>query len=241
MNQLQQTITSLEVAEMIGKNHWDLLRDIRRYVAQFNGSNLASVDFFEESSYIDSKGEERPCFNVSKKGCEFIAHKLTGIKGTEFTARYINRFHDMEAMLKNTEIVAEKKSPIQLLELELAALKEVDQKVDAVNDDLQRFKLDMPILGLECDRITAAVRRQGVHCLGGKEAPAYKDRSLRGKVYHDIYQELKRQFGVESYKAIKRGQADLAVGIVEAYTLPIVLAGQVEAANEQMELGPDAA
>lgn len=37
---------------------------------------------------------------VTKKGCEFIAHKLTGQKGTEFTARYINRFHEMEGALE---------------------------------------------------------------------------------------------------------------------------------------------
>ena len=37
-----------------------------------------------------------PCYLVTKKGCEFIAHKLTGQKGTEFTAKYINRFHEME-------------------------------------------------------------------------------------------------------------------------------------------------
>jgi hypothetical protein len=37
-----------------------------------------------------------PCYLVTKKGCEFIAHKLTGQKGTEFTAWYINRFHEME-------------------------------------------------------------------------------------------------------------------------------------------------
>lgn len=42
----------------------------------------------------------RPCFNVTKKGCEFIAHKLTGIKETIFTAKYINRFHDMEKHIK---------------------------------------------------------------------------------------------------------------------------------------------
>ncbi len=39
------------------------------------------------------------CYLVTKKGCEFIAHKLTGQKGTEFTARYINRFHEMEQEL----------------------------------------------------------------------------------------------------------------------------------------------
>ena len=39
------------------------------------------------------------CFDVTKKGCEFIAHKLTGIKGTEFTAKYIDRFHTMEQII----------------------------------------------------------------------------------------------------------------------------------------------
>lgn len=34
-------------------------------------------------------------------GCEFIAHKLTGVKGTEFTAKYINRFHEMEDTIQN--------------------------------------------------------------------------------------------------------------------------------------------
>lgn len=91
-----KSITSMEVAEMVGKEHKELLRDIRRYCEQFNESNLALVDFFQESTYLDKKGETRPCYNVTKKGCEFIAHKLTGIKGTAFTARYINRFHDME-------------------------------------------------------------------------------------------------------------------------------------------------
>lgn len=42
-----------------------------------------------------------PCYLVTKKGCEFIAHKLTGVKGTEFTAKYINRFHEMEGIIQN--------------------------------------------------------------------------------------------------------------------------------------------
>lgn len=35
-------------------------------------------------------------FNVTRKKCEFIANKLTGQKGTEFTARYVNKFHELE-------------------------------------------------------------------------------------------------------------------------------------------------
>lgn len=98
--QIEQTLTSLEVAEMIGKEHKNLLRDIDRYCNQLNKLKIELVDFFQESTYIDGKGEERPCYKITKKGCEFVAHKLTGIKGTEFTAKYINRFHDMEEILE---------------------------------------------------------------------------------------------------------------------------------------------
>lgn len=72
--------------------------------------------------------------------------------------------------------------------------------------------------------------------MGGKDSEAYKDRSLRSKVYADIYGELKRQFGVTSYKAIKRSQCDKAVNIVEIYELPLILAEQVSDTNSQMGL-----
>lgn len=103
------TLNSREVAEMVEKTHKDLMRDIRRYCDQFNEGNIAPVDFFTESTYIDGKGENRPCYLVTKKGCEFIAHKLTGQKGTEFTARYINRFHEME---EGINIIAAEKIPV---------------------------------------------------------------------------------------------------------------------------------
>lgn len=96
----QKYIDSREVAQMVVKDHGKLLRDIRNYMEQLNRAKIGFVDFFVESTYTDSKGESRPCYLVTKKGCEFIAHKLTGVKGTEFTAKYINRFHEMEDVIK---------------------------------------------------------------------------------------------------------------------------------------------
>lgn len=97
MNELTRiTITSMEAAGWCGKRHTDLLRDIRKYVQQLGESKIAFTDFFKESTYITGQNKTLPCFLVTKKGCEFIAHKMTGQKGTEFTARYINRFHEME-------------------------------------------------------------------------------------------------------------------------------------------------
>ena len=85
-NLTRNTITSMEVAEMVGKKHCDLLRDIRKYVEQLGESKIAFTDFFKEATYTTEQNKILPCFQVTKKGCEFIAHKLTGQKGTEFTA-----------------------------------------------------------------------------------------------------------------------------------------------------------
>ena len=56
---------------------------------------------------------------------------------------------------------------------------ELKEKIEAVNDDLQEFKRDMPLLALECQKITKAKNQKVVPILGGKDAPAYKDNSLR--------------------------------------------------------------
>lgn len=234
MQQIEKTLTSMEVAEMIGKDHNKLLRDIRTYVEQLGVSKIGQSDFFAESTYQNSQNKTQPCYNVTKMGCEFIAHKLTGQKGTEFTAKYINRFHDMENQLMN---------PLEGLSPELQAVivvdkrvTQVEQKVSSVKQDLEDFKMDLPILGIEIDRITEAVHKRGVNALGGKETNAYNDRSLRGKVYSDIYRELKRQFGVTTYKAIKRNQCDLAISIIDEYELPYVLAEQIKDCNAQMSM-----
>lgn len=92
-------LDSREVAEMTGKEHKELLRDIRTYECYLGESNFALTDFFIESTYMSSQNKELPCYQITKKGCEFIAHKLTGQKGAMFTARYINKFHDMEQKL----------------------------------------------------------------------------------------------------------------------------------------------
>lgn len=83
-----ETITSMEVAQMINKEHIFLLRDIHRYINQINkinGSKLREskivlTDFFIESTYTTSQNKIQPCYNITHKGCEFIANKLTGIK-----------------------------------------------------------------------------------------------------------------------------------------------------------------
>lgn len=89
-------IDSREVAEMVGKDHNKLLRDIRVYCDYLGESNLGQSDFFIESTYQNSQNKTQPCYLITRKGCEMVANKMTGKKGVLFTAAYINRFHAME-------------------------------------------------------------------------------------------------------------------------------------------------
>lgn len=130
MNELQQKLDSREVAEMVGKAHNDLMKDIRRYCEQLSLGKIPQSDFFAESTYVNGRGKEYPCYLITKEGCEFIAHKLTGVKGTEFTAKYIKRFHQMENVIK--EHVPQGKELLALAVLE--AQKTIEEQTAQIEE-----------------------------------------------------------------------------------------------------------
>ena len=111
MNGLRKaTITTLEVAEMMEVAHSDLLKKIegrkdrKGYIQILNEGQMSVVDFFHKSFYVDAKGEERPCYEVTRMGCDFLANKSTGEKGVIFTARYVKRFREMENRIRQVPL-----------------------------------------------------------------------------------------------------------------------------------------
>lgn len=93
----------------------------------------------------------------------------------------------------------------------------------------------MPLFQVACKELQAIVRKKGIEVLGGKDKPAYKDNSIRGKVYSDIQHQLKREFGVSRYEAIKRRQFDIAINIVNNYKAPLVIEDLIKLANDQVK------
>lgn len=93
----QYVVDSREVAEMVGKRHADLLRDIETYTNYLSqNAKLRSDEFFIESSYKAGTGKSYKCYLLTKQGCEMVANKLTGEKGVLFTATYVKKFNEME-------------------------------------------------------------------------------------------------------------------------------------------------
>ena len=85
----KETMTSLEIAEVTGRNHKDVMRSIREMEdawVKVNGRKFALVE------YKDAKGEMRPCYSLSKTECLYIATKFND----EARAKLILRWEELE-------------------------------------------------------------------------------------------------------------------------------------------------
>lgn len=113
---------------------------------------------------------------------------------------------------------------------------EVKEEIKRLDSEFQDLKNDMPLLALEIDKITEAVKKKGVAVLGGKNSNAYKNSSLRTKLYQDLHRDVRRQFGVSTYKAIKRNQCEQVLAMVDSYKPPIFLDALISNENSQMSI-----
>jgi len=120
---------------------------------------------------------------------------------------------------------------------QLQYLISLETKVDKIENEVSDIKESLPLMPLECDNVSSQVKRKGVELLGGKESKAYNDRTMRAKVYSALYQQIKGEFGVSSYKAIKRKHYDVAIELVQELRIPFHLQESIKYTNAQMNLG----
>ncbi|WP_204246166.1 ORF6C domain-containing protein, partial [Clostridium botulinum] len=111
----------------------------------------------------------------------------------------------------------------------------LDNKTIEIEEKVTNLENNIPLFNVECKELQALVRKVGIKTLGGYKTPAYNDRSLRTKVYTDIQHQLKREFGVTRYEAIKRKQLDKAKEILASYTVPVYLKEEIFNTNNQEE------
>ncbi len=110
--QLESRISSREVAEMMEVQHKHLLSKIDGINQDLLSQEIGSAKYWVEDSYKDASGKSNREFQISKRGCEFLAHKTTGTKGNLFTDRYMDKFNEMEQAMKELkQITSENKQP----------------------------------------------------------------------------------------------------------------------------------
>lgn len=103
MKQLENRISSREVAEMMGKQHKHILNKIDKLNNDLTSRKFDPLKYWAEGVYVDSKGETRREYQVTELGCELIAHKTIGEEGTTFTVKYMDKFHKMKEYISQEQ------------------------------------------------------------------------------------------------------------------------------------------
>ena len=89
---IKETMSSLQIAEITGKQHAHIMRDIRNLLEQGVGQSN-----FGESSYINSQNKEQPCYELTKKGCLILASGYDAL----LREKIINRWEELELQHRN--------------------------------------------------------------------------------------------------------------------------------------------
>ena len=129
------------------------------------------------------------------------------------------------------------------LSKEMQAIVLLDTRTVQMQERLDKLEYDIPLYGSEADELCGHVKRKGVAVMGGKNSEAYKNTAIRGAVYRDIYNQIKREFGIysddgrpKSYKALKRKYIYDAHELIDSYEVPQYLRESIEEANAQLSL-----
>lgn len=172
-------VDSREVAEMVGKEHKNLIRDIENYKGVIlQSSNLSPDDYFIESTYLGANNRQTKHYLLTKKGCDMVANKMTGSKGVLFTAMYVDAFHKMDEHIKQSQLNVPQ-TPMQALEMMFNVQKNQEQ----FNKEMQREITGIRnIVGMETknwrndtNKILGAIAQH----LGGGE----KHKTIRTEAY----------------------------------------------------------
>lgn len=218
----QLLVDSREVAEMIGKQHHNLLRDIDGYVSILNqNSNLSSDQFFIESSYEAGTGKSYKCYLLTRKGCDMVANKLTGEKGVLFTAAYVTKFEEMEQQHLG-------------LSPEVKAIFFLDKKTQEIETRVEKLETNMTIDYGQQLALQRTAKAQILELVGGKESPAYQNKPLRDKLFSSIWSDYKDYFNVGSYKDTPVKDCEKAKEYLKKWSPQGKLLREVEEANQQL-------
>lgn len=226
MEQLQAfNFNSIEVRAVITNNEpWFVLKDVCDVLGIKNTTMVAGRLDEDEVTKFNLGGLCGESNIVNESGLYKTIFQSKKAEAKKFT-KWVTS--EVLPTIRKTGQYTKPLTPKEMLELQYQVIKEVDEKVDVVNKDLQAFKQEMPLLNIDCDELQKKVRKIAIDALGGYRSPAYNDQSIRQKIFEDIQRQIKREFDVSSYKAIKRNQLKIAFEILDNYKAPMVLKSQV--------------
>lgn len=228
------TMTSLEVVELINnfrkeegnkitKEHKDFMKSIRNEISSLEKVGITNGGNFSLVAYIDAKGEERPCYQMSKSGIMQMLNKESALVRYK-TQQYIE---NLENRLKQP---AKALSAMELLKLQYQALESHEQRFEKIEERLDSLEINPH----QKRAIQKAKSKRVLELLGGRKSVAYKNASLRAKVYADMGRQYNNYFDISEYAYTPRNRFKEALELISSYNLTVELSMEVKQLSNQL-------
>ena len=232
MHDQQAVTTSLKVAEIFEKEHRVVMKSIRNLTAQ----NYAVKKMFVEDSYLNSRNQQQPMYYMNRDGFTLLAMGFTGSKAMEFKLKYIDAFNKMEKQIKEK---TQFRLPTNLNEMSTmfySVMKDQDKKIE---EQSEKVNFLMNLSGLTSPRnkeLTKARNKKVIQVCGGSESNSYQDKSLRSKLYNELFKSYRHRFDVNQYVDTPMKRFDEAKDYINNWYPPFELKDEIEKANAQGNL-----
>lgn len=233
--------TPIEIALGIDKDGYTTARALYDFLempsqnfARWAKKNIEENEYFEENTdwwgfFTMKNGNPCKDYRLTTDFAKHLSMESHSAKG-KIARQYFLKVEDKLKESVRHPVPMTIPEQIQLL---AQGNVELNKRIDDIQTEFETLKMDLPILPIEAEKITEAVKRKGTLVLGGKESNAYNSRSIRQKVYSNIHSNLRYQFQVKSYKAIKRSQVEQVVKIIGEYKPPVFLKNEIDTENAQ--------
>ena len=199
-----KVVDSREVAQSVEIRHADLLEKLNTYSDFLANGKFRSLDFFVPSVYVDAQGKTRPCYLLTKKGCDMVANKMTGEKGVLFTAAYVTAFEKMR------ESLTEKKpmTAAQMFAMQAQVNLEQEQRLTALESRFDRtestMQRTMDIFGAPACEVDDWCEKMNHEINTIVEQYGLNHQKFRSEVYAQVEQEAGVDIGLRQKRRRNR-------------------------------------
>jgi phage antirepressor YoqD-like protein len=211
MNELTtfNKMTSMEISEVIGKEHKHVMRDIRDEIEKLESGGVSNESKFGLVEYTDAKGEKRPCYQLSKEGVLQLAARYDAVvraKLIELAMKQEEKpLHiDSKFLFSIAAQLEEKEKENQVLQLENKA------KSQIINE-----------LKPKADYTDTILKNKGLVTI----TQIAKDYGMTGQAMNELLHDLKIQYKQSDQWLLYREHQDK--GYTHSETIPIIRKGGI--------------
>jgi len=183
LGQKEVKMTSLDLAEITGKDHKQVMKEIRNEIE--NLRDVLAGEIFSLGYYTDKNNQKRPCYEFGKKGAMQLALKYNAV--TRY--RVIEKIEELEKqndLPKNfAEALRLAADQAEIIEAQKQVISEVQPKADYVDrilnsKDLLTITQIAKDYGLSGNKLNTILHKQGVQYKQSRQWLLYQNHADKG-------------------------------------------------------------